>query len=272
MSVNPAPPARRPRSPSSADAAFAAIGGLALLASAFALPIPHPELAPTTRYASLPSVVRRGPIVHKAWGFEPGYGYGVNTYRRPAVALKTLEGYLGRETMARVMRTYFERWRFRHLYVDELQDLNPLQHRLLEQWRGGRPSLTAVGDPNQAIYGWNGSDPGFVERFAEHHPDSLVVAVETNYRSTAPILAVANALLDAGGLGGVRLKAFRDGGDPPRVTGYADEEIYTITITVTPANWAAGRTVFWRFYRDDSVDTQTIAALLVDLEFQYTES
>jgi DNA helicase-2/ATP-dependent DNA helicase PcrA len=44
-----------------------------------------------------------------------------------------------------------QRWRFRHLYVDELQDLNPLQHRLLEQWRGGRPALTAVGDPNQAI-------------------------------------------------------------------------------------------------------------------------
>jgi hypothetical protein len=53
MSVNPAPPARRPRSPSSADAAFAAIGGLALLASAFALPIPHPDLAARTAFRLL---------------------------------------------------------------------------------------------------------------------------------------------------------------------------------------------------------------------------
>src|SRR5690606_5023551 len=98
-----------------------------------------------------------------------------------------------------------QRWRFAHLYVDELQDLNPLQHRLLEQWRGGRPDLTGVGDPNQAIYGWNGSDPSFVERFAAHFPGGTTVAVDRSYRSTTPILDLANAVLDAGGLGGVRL-------------------------------------------------------------------
>ena len=50
------------------------------------------------------------------------------------------------------------RWRFRHLFVDEAQDINPLQHALLEEWRGGRPDICLVGDPRQAIYGWNGSD------------------------------------------------------------------------------------------------------------------
>ena len=49
-------------------------------------------------------------------------------------------------------------WRFRHFFVDEAQDLNPLQHALLEAWRGGRPDICLVGDPRQAIYGWNGSD------------------------------------------------------------------------------------------------------------------
>lgn len=80
----------------------------------FRVPIPHPEIMPATRYAALPFVVRRGPIIHKSWGFDPGYSYGLNSYRRPATTLKTLEGYLGRETMDRVMKTYFERWKFRH--------------------------------------------------------------------------------------------------------------------------------------------------------------
>ena len=55
-----------------------------------------------------------------------------------------------------------QRWRFRHLFVDEFQDVNPLQFRLLEAWRGGRPDLCVVGDPNQAIYGWNGADPSLL--------------------------------------------------------------------------------------------------------------
>ena len=51
-----------------------------------------------------------------------------------------------------------QRWRFRHLFVDEFQDINPLQLHLLEAWRGERPDLCVVGDPDQAIYGWNGAD------------------------------------------------------------------------------------------------------------------
>ena len=52
-----------------------------------------------------------------------------------------------------------QRWRFRHLFVDEFQDVNPLQFRLLERWLGDRRDLCVVGDPNQAIYSWNGADP-----------------------------------------------------------------------------------------------------------------
>jgi DNA helicase-2/ATP-dependent DNA helicase PcrA len=124
-----------------------------------------------------------------------------------------------------------QRWRFAHLYVDEFQDLNPLQHRLLEAWRGGRDALTAVGDPNQAIYGWNGSDPAFIERFGELYPGASVVAVDCNYRSCAPVLAVANALLDAGHLGGVRLRSFRGDGPLPAVEGFADEEEELVALT-----------------------------------------
>jgi hypothetical protein len=80
----------------------------------FRLPIPNPALSPTTRFAAIAPSVRRGPLINTSWAFKGDYNYGVNTYYRTQVAMKTLEGYLGRETMARVMRTYFERWRFRH--------------------------------------------------------------------------------------------------------------------------------------------------------------
>jgi DNA helicase-2/ATP-dependent DNA helicase PcrA len=130
-----------------------------------------------------------------------------------------------------------QRWRFAHLYVDEFQDLNPLQHQLLEGWRGGRDALTAVGDPNQAIYGWNGSDPAFIERFADLYPGGTVVAVDRNYRSVGPVLEVTNALLDAGGLGGVRLRSFRGEGPVPVVEGYADadEEVVAVARAVLDA-------------------------------------
>ena len=52
------------------------------------------------------------------------------------------------------------RWRYRHLSVDEFQDVNPAQFRLILALIGTRRDLCAVGDPNQAIYGWNGADPG----------------------------------------------------------------------------------------------------------------
>jgi hypothetical protein len=56
-------------------------------------------------------------------------------------------------------------------------------------------------------------------------------------------------------------------------TGYADEEMYTLSITLTPSGaFVAGNTVYIKFYRDDSVDTQTIDFLMTDLLFQYTEA
>lgn len=83
-------------------------------ANLFRIPIPNPVVGDGTRFAAIPSVVRRGPLINTSWGFRGDYSYAINTYYRTQVAMKTLEGYLGRETMSRVMRTYFERWRFRH--------------------------------------------------------------------------------------------------------------------------------------------------------------
>jgi DNA helicase-2/ATP-dependent DNA helicase PcrA len=93
------------------------------------------------------------------------------------------------------------RWRFRHLFVDEAQDLNPLQHALLEQIRGGRPDICVVGDHRQAIYGWNGADPSTLVEVEAFFPGVTVIALTGNYRCSPQIVragaaALAGAKLD----------------------------------------------------------------------------
>jgi DNA helicase-2/ATP-dependent DNA helicase PcrA len=88
-----------------------------------------------------------------------------------------------------------QRWKFRHLFVDEFQDINPLQLHLLEAWRAERPDLCVVGDPDQAIYGWNGADVGALADFSGRYPGSTIVRLETNYRSTPQIVRTASRVL-----------------------------------------------------------------------------
>lgn len=88
------------------------------------------------------------------------------------------------------------RWRHRHLYVDEFQDVNPLQFELLRAWRGDSDDVFVVGDPNQAIYGWNGADPNLLNRFAQREPKAVVISLDDNYRSTPQILTMATAALE----------------------------------------------------------------------------
>ena len=112
-----------------------------------------------------------------------------------------------------------QRWRFRHLYVDEFQDVNPLQFDLLAAWLGGRTELCAVGDPDQAIYGWNGADADHLNRFDTHFPGATVLELRQNYRSTPQVLRVAARAL----IGREPMAANKDGGSDPVISGYADE-------------------------------------------------
>ncbi|MEA3078566.1 MAG: ATP-dependent helicase UvrD/PcrA, partial [Actinomycetota bacterium] len=88
-----------------------------------------------------------------------------------------------------------QRWRFRHLFVDEFQDVNPVQFSLLKGWLGDRPDLCVVGDPNQAIYSWNGADPTLITKLATRIPGTETVTLEHNYRSTPQVVATANRIL-----------------------------------------------------------------------------
>lgn len=118
-----------------------------------------------------------------------------------------------------------QRWRFRHLFVDEFQDVNPVQFRLLKGWLGDRLDLCVVGDPNQAIYSWNGADPRLLQGFDRLFPTSVTVRLDDNYRSTPQVLAVANAVLGADGApGGIpSLAANRPDGPAPVVRSYATD-------------------------------------------------
>ena len=110
------------------------------------------------------------------------------------------------------------RWSFQHLYVDEFQDVNPLQFELLRAWQGDRNDLFVVGDPNQAIYGWNGADPNLLSNFHRRDRRAQVVVLRDNYRSSPQILAVASTLAQDN-----PLIAHHHDGEIPVVSCYPDD-------------------------------------------------
>jgi superfamily I DNA/RNA helicase len=114
-----------------------------------------------------------------------------------------------------------QRWRWRHLFVDELQDVNPLQSRLLLALLGQNDDVFVVGDPNQAIYGWNGADPAFLASIPERWPGAEVVRLEENHRSTPQVVAAACSAL---GRHAAAVRSTRPDGPLPRLRSYPSED------------------------------------------------
>ena len=112
-------------------------------------------------------------------------------------------------------------WRHRHFYVDEFQDVNPLQYALLDEWSGNRDDLFLVGDPNQAIYGWNGADPDLLASVAADNA-ATVVHLNDNYRCSPQVLQVAGAML--GSVAGSRLVAHHGDGPIPTLTSFSSDK------------------------------------------------
>jgi DNA helicase II / ATP-dependent DNA helicase PcrA len=123
-----------------------------------------------------------------------------------------------------------QRWRFQHLFVDEFQDVNPLQLRLLDAWRGDRYDLCVVGDPHQAIYGWNGADAGLLEGFRRLYPPAEVIALDGNYRSTPQVLEAAADVLRRAEVGDRPVRATRVGGPAVRLERHPDERSEAVAI------------------------------------------
>ncbi|HUF84668.1 MAG TPA: ATP-dependent DNA helicase UvrD2 [Acidimicrobiia bacterium] len=123
-----------------------------------------------------------------------------------------------------------QRWRFRHLFVDEFQDVNPAQLRLLRGWLGDRSDLCAVGDADQAIYGFAGADPDYLTDFARHFPGATVVRLGSNYRSSPQVVAAAAGLLADGGARRPPVRTSKPDGPAPTFVDYDDDEAEAIGV------------------------------------------
>jgi uncharacterized protein (TIGR00375 family) len=107
------------------------------------------------------------------------------------------------------------RERFRHLSIDEYQDVDPLQYALVRLLASDAGSLFAIGDPDQSIYRFRGADVGFFLRFRADWPGARVLHLTRNYRSTRTLVAAACQAIRPGSLvPGRRLVAVRDGASP----------------------------------------------------------
>ncbi len=111
-----------------------------------------------------------------------------------------------------------------HVLVDEYQDVNGLQVDILRSLRAGGRDVTVVGDDFQAIYGFRAASARHILDFPRHFPDAATVTLERNYRSSRPILAVANAV-SAQDRAGYRKELWtaRDGGATPELVLPRDE-------------------------------------------------
>ncbi|MDQ6988056.1 MAG: UvrD-helicase domain-containing protein [Mariprofundaceae bacterium] len=127
------------------------------------------------------------------------------------------------------------RARFDHVLVDEYQDTNPAQHMWLQLLCSEHRNLTVVGDDDQSIYGWRGADVRHILNFEDVWPGAMVHRLEYNYRSTAAILDLANAV----------------------IAGNADRHIKQLR-----AIRDAGETPFWQVCQDEYDEARRIAAVL----------
>jgi DNA helicase II / ATP-dependent DNA helicase PcrA len=113
--------------------------------------------------------------------------------------------------------------RFDHLLVDEYQDTNGSQYRIVKALAEGHRNLCVVGDDDQSIYGWRGAEVAHILGFKRDWPDAKVVRLEVNYRSTREILEWANRLIAFNKLRHGKVLRATCGGDPPRILQLEDE-------------------------------------------------
>jgi len=145
-------------------------------------------------------------------GVAPDPGDGSDEYRllasqlypRYAAALRAYNALDFDDLLLMTLRLFrdeegvLEVWkkRARHILVDEFQDTNHVQYDLVRLLAGGSGNLTVVGDDDQSIYGWRGAAPGNIHGFVRDWPQTKLITLDQNYRSTSTILTAANAVIE----------------------------------------------------------------------------
>lgn len=127
------------------------------------------------------------------------------------------------ETQPEVCRC--EAARYSHIMVDEYQDTNDLQYRIVRVLAADHRNLCVVGDDDQSIYAFRGAEVAHILRFTQDWPEARVVRLEQNYRSTQAILDLANRLIVHNRRRHPKtLRAVRSAGVPPRLWVFEDGE------------------------------------------------
>ena len=98
---------------------------------------------------------------------------------------------------------------FSYLLVDEFQDISPVQYRLIKAWNKGGRELFVIGDPDQSIYGFRGSDSRCFDLLEQDFPGTSTIRLTTGYRSTPEILSASLPLISRNPGGERRLSAAR---------------------------------------------------------------
>lgn len=106
------------------------------------------------------------------------------------------------------------RRRYRHLLVDEYQDLNEAQYRLFLALAGPEAEIMVIGDPDQAIYGFRGASPRYFARFLQDWPEAMTLNFAETYRLPPPILEAARQVRSAAEARPATLKTHRPGDQP----------------------------------------------------------
>ena len=132
--------------------------------------------------------------------------------------LETLRLLEEEETVAEEDRACFS-----CLLIDEFQDINPLQYRLMQAWNRNGTELFVIGDPDQSIYGFRGSDAACFDKLQADFPELHTIRLEENYRSTRQILAASLAVISHNEGGARQMRAHRDGVAAVRIVTAPDE-------------------------------------------------
>jgi DNA helicase-2/ATP-dependent DNA helicase PcrA len=120
-------------------------------------------------------------------------------------------------------------FQFRHISVDEAQDMNPLQYEFLKTILSANPDVFLVGDPNQAIYGFNGADKSLFDSLPDIEGATTVVSLPSNYRCTPEIVTMAVATLAQDGQV-ADAKSTRVNGQPVLLKRCANEQAEIATV------------------------------------------
>jgi ATP-dependent DNA helicase UvrD/PcrA len=136
------------------------------------------------------------------------------------------------------------RAQYRHFVVDEYQDVNPVQQRLLTAWLGGRDDLTVVGDASQTIYSFTGASSDHLIGFPRRYPGATVVRLVRDYRSTPQVVGLANQVIRAARGAEAKLRLELTGQRPPGaepvVRSYPDEPAEAAAVAARCAELIAG--------------------------------